>query len=286
MRAPDTLVELAVDPERFQQVMWNLLTNSIKFTPDGGRVSVDVRRSADGGHVEIVVTDTGSGIAPEFLPYMFEPFRQADSRLAREHGGLGLGLAISRHLVELHGGTITAESAGLGKGSTFTVRLPTAGGLGSDVNADDDRPASPAGEIACPRLDGIHVLVLDDDADALAMTSEILEAAGARVTRANTADRALGLLPAAHPDVILSDIGMPQLDGFEFITRVRALAHAAGRVPAAALTAFTRPSDRDRALSAGFQMHLSKPIDPSELTRAVHALVRLTPGATSSSEVS
>jgi CheY-like chemotaxis protein/two-component sensor histidine kinase len=279
MSAPADPLLLEADPDRLQQVMWNLLSNSVKFTPDGGQVHVEVRRTPDGRHVEIVVTDTGIGIATEFVPHIFEPFRQADSRLAREHGGLGLGLAISRHLVELHGGTITGESAGLERGATFTLSLPLAGNSTETIpggTAPSD-PAAIGSGGQTPRLDGLHVLVLDDDADALAMTGKILEAAGARVTEVNSAERALTMATETRPDVILSDIGMPRMDGFEFITRLRALADPVSRVPAAALTAFTRQVDHDRALASGFHLHLSKPIDPAELVRAVRVLVALAP---------
>ena len=251
------------DPDRIQQVMWNILSNAVKFTPNGGTVTVRLEPTDD--HVDIVVSDTGVGIAAEFVPHIFERFRQADSRFAREYGGLGLGLAIARHIVEMHGGTIRASSEGPGKGSTFRVRLPVT----HAVKAEPPAPRSPE---ASHRLAGIHVLVVDDDEDALTMVRELLEAAGASVTTALSADEALVLIARQPPDLLLSDIGMPAMDGFELIRRIRELSPAIRHVPAAALTAYAQPEDRTRALRSGFQAHLAKPIDPSELLTAVEML--------------
>jgi PAS domain S-box-containing protein len=255
------------DPDRLQQVMWNILSNAVKFTPSGGAVTV--RLEPADGHVDIVVTDTGVGIAPEFIPHIFERFRQGDSRFAREFGGLGLGLAIARHIVEMHGGTIEASSEGLGKGSTFRVRLPMTHAIRP---AGDPEPAAPRTAQGSLRLEGIHVLVVDDDADALSMVRELLESAGATVTTALSAGEALALIEQRPPDLLLSDIGMPAMDGFELIRRIRELPPSMRHLPAAALTAYAQPEDRSRALRSGFQAHLAKPIDPGELLTAVETL--------------
>jgi PAS domain S-box-containing protein len=262
---------VAADPDRLQQVLWNLLSNAVKFTPSGGRVEVTLERQDS--HVEIVVADTGIGIAPEFLPHLFERFRQGDSRFAREFGGLGLGLAIARHLVEMHGGTITAASEGPGKGATFRVTLPV-----MSMAAVASRERGEIGpRVDGQRLDGLHVLVADDEDDALIMLREVLESAGARVTTAKSAEETLGLLALEAPDLLLSDIGMPGIDGFELIRRVRQLPSPVRHVPAAAVTAYARTEDRDRALRSGFQVHLTKPIDPGELLTAVQSLAGRTP---------
>ena len=254
------------DPDRLQQVMWNILSNAVKFTSNGGTVSV--RLEPTDAHVDIIVADTGVGIAPEFLPHIFERFRQGDSRFAREFGGLGLGLAIARHIVEMHGGTIQASSEGPGKGSTFRVRLPAT----HTVKVVTEPAAAIQRRPGRHRLEGVHVLVVDDDADALSMVRELLETEGASVTTALSADEALTLIEQQHPDLLLSDIGMPAMDGFELIRRVRELPSSIGGLPAAALTAYAQPEDRTRALRSGFQAHLAKPIDPSELLTAVERL--------------
>jgi PAS domain S-box-containing protein len=260
------------DPGRLQQVMWNLLTNAIKFTPPGGRV--EVRLVSRGGHVELTVRDTGSGIPPEFVPHLFERFRQADSSTTRVHGGLGLGLAIVRHLVEAHGGTVHAESGGPGCGSTFRVELPVAAARPRAREVEAPRaPARPAPALDAPSLASLRVLIVDDDRDTLEVVSQLLEAAGADVVAAASADEALAALGAARPDVLLSDIGMPGQDGYELIRRVRRLTpEQGGQVPAAALTAFTQSDHRQRALAAGFQLYLAKPIEPAELAAAVARL--------------
>ena len=269
---------IAGDPDRLQQVAWNLLSNAVKFTPKGGRVQLVLQRI--NSHVELVVSDTGIGIGPEFLPYVFDRFRQEDSRYAREHGGLGLGLAITRHIVESHGGRIRVETPGHDQGTTFRVELPLLGvdraappSPGVRVHPTASGPAEPAP--LAGRLDGVHVLAVDDDADALSLLREVLEAAGARVTAATSGGEALRLLDTAAPDVLVADIGMPGTDGFTLMQGIRASAPPGVRdLPAAALTAYARSEDRIKALQSGFQMHLAKPINPSELVEAVNALAR------------
>jgi PAS domain S-box-containing protein len=262
------------DPGRLQQVAWNLLSNAIKFTPAGGRVEVRLEQLDD--QVRVQVSDTGAGIDPQFLPHVFERFRQADSSSTRAHGGLGLGLAIARHLVEAHGGTVAAESQGRGRGATFTVSLPIAAQHARAMPAEASRQPPPAPEARrrrAPSLDALRVLIVDDDADTLEVVRELLEQAGARVTAASSVTEALTCLQDSPPDVLVSDIGMPGEDGFSLIKKVRGLApERGGRVPAAALTAYTQSEDRRQALQAGYQAYLSKPIDPSELTAAVARL--------------
>jgi PAS domain S-box-containing protein len=263
------------DPDRLQQVVWNLVANAVKFTGRDGKVEVRLERVET--HVEIVVTDTGIGISPAFLPHVFERFRQADSSMTRERGGLGLGLAIARHFVEMHGGTIEASSGGEGKGATFRIELPL---MIPNAEAVLDSPADSRSNgrgsgIAVPQLHGLHVLTVDDDRDSLRMVREILEAAGAQVSTADSALETLEMLEREHPDVLIADLGLPGIDGFELLTRIRQHSDAGLRdVPAAALTAYARSEDRARALRSGFQMHLSKPIDPGELMAAVAALAQ------------
>jgi PAS domain S-box-containing protein len=264
------------DPDRLQQVAWNLLSNAVKFTPKGGRVQVRLERVDS--HIEIVVADTGVGIKKDFLPYVFERFRQGESGPARKTGGLGLGLAIVRHIVEMHGGVVLAESPGEGQGSTFTVTLPmmsvqpstTAPRLREHPLAAHNQKLEALGD-----LSGVHVLAVDDEEDSLGLIRTVLEAAGARVTTASSGAIALATLEIAKPDVVVADIGMPEMDGFELIKRIRAMPKADVRdVPAAALTAFSRSEDRTRALQQGFEMHLAKPVDPGELVASVATLVR------------
>ena len=262
------------DPDRLLQIAWNLLANAIKFTPRGGKVQVRLARV--NSHVEISVSDTGLGIAAEFLPFVFDRFRQGDATFTREHGGLGLGLAIARQLAELHGGTMHAASDGLGKGSTFTLKLPLMivqrDGRAPETRVHPvmDRGVPPASTTT--RLDGIHVLAVDDEADSLSLLRSVLENAGATVTTAPSGPEALELLRVDRPDVLLSDIGMPHMDGLQLIRAVRQLAEPIRSLPAAALTAYARSQDRITSLASGFHMHLSKPIDPAELTVAVASL--------------
>ena len=262
------------DPARLQQVVWNLLSNAIKFTPRGGRVQVRLERI--NSHIEITVSDTGAGISKQFLPFVFERFRQADGTTTRQHGGLGLGLAIVRHLVELHGGSVHVESLGEGQGATFTVKLPLITIYESERRQDRVHPAArdihPPND--CPeKLDSLKVLVVDDEADTRELLRVVLERCGAEVTVAGSAGEALDFLKQSRPDVLVSDIGMPGVDGYELIKKVRALpSEHGGKVPAIALTAYARAEDRLQALRAGYQMHVAKPVELTELVAIVATL--------------
>lgn len=269
------------DPARLQQVVWNLLTNAIKFTPKGGRVDVnlsviyDEEQETTHKYAQIQVIDTGIGISSEFLPKVFERFRQADSTTTRSHNGLGLGLAIVRHLVELHKGTILAQSLGTAEGATFTVRLPL---LQDNRGSRASREAT--GEISSPvastPLAGLRVLVVDDEADTRNFLSFMFEEYGAFATAVASVDEALAVIEQAKPDILISDIGMSEQDGYTLIRKLRSLEpEKGGRIPAIALTAYTREEDRLEALSAGFQQHLSKPIDPTKLIAMVADVLKL-----------
>jgi PAS domain S-box-containing protein len=263
------------DPERLQQVMWNLLSNAVKFTNRGGKVQVRLERV--NSQVEVAVSDTGIGISREFLPHVFERFRQADAGISRERGGLGLGLSIAQQLTEMHGGTIEVSSGGVDQGATFRVKIPVmiVHPVSRGVPRVHPRGATSARGIAIPSLQDIRVLAVDDEADALALVSEVLQAAGAHVLTASSADDALRILDAEQPDVLVADLGMPHVDGFQFIDRVRRHRRPRVRaVPAAALTAFARSEDRMKALAAGFQIHLAKPIDPAELVTTIASLAK------------
>ncbi len=262
------------DPERLQQVLWNLLSNAVKFTNRGGKVQVRLERV--NSHVEVNVSDTGIGISPEFLPHVFERFRQADAGISRERGGLGLGLSIARQLIEMHGGTIDASSPGPGKGSTFRIKMPLMilHPMPEQLPRVHPRSGTSASKPVAD-LAGVHVLAVDDEADALSLVSEALEAVGARVSTARSAQAALTKLDLEVPDVLVADLGMPTVDGFAFIGRVRRHPNPRVReIPAAALTAYARSEDRVKALRAGFQIHLAKPIDPAELVTTIAALVK------------
>jgi signal transduction histidine kinase/ActR/RegA family two-component response regulator len=260
------------DSDRLQQVVWNLLINAVKFTPRGGRVQVHLQRV--NSHVEIVVSDTGQGIAPDTLPVIFERFRQADSSSTRLHSGLGLGLALVKHLVELHGGSVEAQSAGEGKGATFIVRLPL---MIADVPHGPVlrvHPTAPSPEsLPGARLDGLRVLLVDDDPDSVDLATAILAGAGADVLACRSAAEALQAVQAWRPDVLVSDIEMPEEDGYSLIRKVRALdpGHG-GKTPAVALTAYGRTQDRMQSLTAGYSMHVPKPVDPGELTTIIASL--------------
>jgi PAS domain S-box-containing protein len=263
------------DPGRLQQVIWNLVSNAVKFTPRQGRVQVRLERV--NSHAEIVVSDTGIGIRQDFLPYVFERFRQAEAGTTRKTGGLGLGLAIVRHIVEMHGGTVEASSPGEGQGATFRARLPLMI-VHPDVSpAAREHPRTERHEPLTTLADlrGIRVLAVDDEEDALTLLRAVLETAGAEVTTVISPLIALDRISEARPHVLVLDLGMPEMDGFELIKRIRQSKDAAIRnVPAAALTAFARSEDRTKALRTGFEMHLAKPIDPGELVAAVATLAK------------
>jgi CheY-like chemotaxis protein/anti-sigma regulatory factor (Ser/Thr protein kinase) len=268
---------VAGDPARLQQVVWNLLSNAIKFTPRGGRVQI--RSERVNSHLEIVVSDTGQGISADFLPHVFDRFRQADQKTSRQHGGMGLGLAIVRHLVELHGGTVRANSEGEGQGSTFTVMLPITPLYQVDPSGGRVHPAArdllPEFADCTDRLDGLRVLVVDDEADTRELLKQGLEYCGAQVSLAASAAEALDTLMANVPDVLISDIGMPGVDGYDLIKQVRNLPpQRGGKVPAIALTAYTRTEDRLQSLRAGYDMHVPKPVELAELIAVASTVVR------------
>jgi signal transduction histidine kinase len=266
----DDAGSIVADAERLQQIVWNLLSNAVKFTPNGGRVQVHATRTASS--VRLVVSDDGQGIAPDFLPHLFETFRQGDGSPSRRHGGLGLGLAIVRQLVEAHEGSVTASSDGAGKGATFTVELPL---RAMPAGSPADRPSTPRTPAAPvqPRLDGVHLLVVDDDEDARELLARILEDENATVSTASCVADAVRLLEQAKPDVLLSDIAMPDVSGYSLIERIRAMpADSGGQIPAIALTAYARAEDAERALAAGFHAHVTKPIDTDRLVETIAQL--------------
>jgi len=267
---------VAGDSGRLQQVIWNLLSNAIKFTPRDGQVAIEIegRGQAGAETVAITIRDNGAGIRPEFITHVFERFRQEDASMTRRHGGLGLGLSIVKHLVEQHGGTVRAESPGEGLGASFTIELPRAEPAPSNrperalIAA---APGAPEPQDAAARdLSGLTVLVVDDTRDGRELIARILTDCHARVRVAASAREAFDALRSQRPDVLISDLGMPEFDGFELIGWVRALPRdAGGTLPAIALTAFARPEDRLKALEAGFSTHISKPVEPGELIAAV-----------------
>ena len=264
------------DPNRLQQVLWNLLSNAIKFTAKDGRVQVVLERV--NSHVEICIEDTGIGIRPDFLPYVFDRFRQADSGTTRRHGGLGLGLSIVKNLVELHGGTVRVKSPGENQGSTFIVSLPISYVRGSarETTARPGGFGDVAEAIELPELRNIRVLIIDDEADGRTLVAHILQDRGASPVCISSAEEALEALGREHFDVLLSDIGMPNMDGYQLIREVRRLDKSRTKpIPAIAITAYARPEDRQRSLLAGFHMHLSKPIEPRELIASIAGLLHL-----------
>ena len=257
------------DSARLQQVVWNLLSNAIKFTPRGGRVRVSL--ACDESHVELRVVDTGQGINAAFLPFVYDRFRQANNTSARKHGGLGLGLAIVRHLVEMHGGTVLAESPGEGLGSTFSLRLPLMIAKRADETNRDGQNESQAGDV--PRLNGVRVLIVDDERDAREMLCVMLEQRGVEARMAGSASEAFRTLQAWKPDVLVSDVGMPGEDGYALIAKVRALTpELGGHVPAVALTGYAGPEDSQRLTSAGYNICVAKPVEFAELVRTVASL--------------
>ena len=265
------------DDGRLQQVLWNLLANAVKFTPKGGRVHLALARVDS--HVEINVTDTGEGMDPEFVPHVFDRFRQADASTTRAQTGLGLGLAIVRHIVEAHGGSVHAESAGRGRGSLFTVRLPLMVARPAAESPRRHPTQSVPDEAVLPRLDGVRVLVIDDEADASDVVSELLRTQGADVRQAPDPSAARVILAAWRPALIVSDVGMPGEDGYAFITDWRSQPGDANRIPAVALTAYAARADKIRLLSAGFDAHVPKPLDPAELLTVLASLARAARGA-------
>lgn len=274
-----TATEASVEPvtgdaSRLQQVVENLLSNAIKFSPDGGSVHVVVQRV--GPSMEIRVADTGQGISPEFLPHVFERFRQADNGITRRHGGLGLGLAIVSRLVEIHGGTVRALSGGVNQGATFIVSLPVmrADYVGKRLLGPNRGAPVVAFSGKLQRLGGIRVMIVEDDDDGRELIAIALEEAGATIIALTTVHEALEQLSAFHPDMLVSDIGLPDEDGYALIRQIREReAIDGGLLPAVAITGFARADDRDHALAAGFQVHVPKPVDPAELTRVIAGLV-------------
>ena len=269
------------DVGRLEQVIWNLLANAIKFTPEGGRVDLFVVSSKD--DLEIKVVDTGQGIDPVFLPHVFDRFRQGDGAVTRRHSGLGLGLAIVRQLVELHGGTVHAASEGIGRGATFSVCLPRAaevrvgGAAATRVIGERRTAASMASPMPrLPRLDDLRILVVDDDPDGRALTSLVLTQVGASVRAAASVREAVQMVDAERPDVLVSDIGLPDGDGYRLIRHIRDTeAVHGGFLPAVALTGYARAEDRARILAAGFQAHVPKPVEPAELATAIVTVTQL-----------
>ncbi|MEH2419938.1 MAG: ATP-binding protein [Nostoc sp.] len=261
------------DNSRIQQIIWNLLSNAVKFTPSGGQVEVYLEQI--NSQVQLRVSDTGKGISPDFLPHVFEYFRQADSATTRSFGGLGLGLAIVRQLVELHGGTVWAESLGEGQGATFTVSLPVFQHLElrrENHNVSDD--SYPLGMLYAP-LEGIRLLIVDDNADTREFLAFLLEQQGAIVTIAASASEALTAIMQSKPDLLLSDLGMPEVDGYTLIRKLRAMpANLGGQIPAIALTAYAAETTQKQVFTAGFQLHIAKPADPAKLVAAIVALVK------------
>jgi PAS domain S-box-containing protein len=266
------------DPGRLQQVFWNLLTNAVKFTPSGGRIDIVMERV--NSHVEVSVEDSGSGIKPEFLAFVFDRFRQADSSTTRRHGGLGLGLSIVKHLVELHGGSVRVKSSGEGKGSTFIVALPI-----SVIRAEESRPEHrefsdvDVSTLELPSLNGVSALVVDDQPDARILICRLIEEHGGRCMVAASGIEALTMVVEEDVNILISDIGMPDFDGYELIRKIRSMHDSRVRnIPAIALTAYARNDDRQRALLAGFQMHVSKPVEPRELIAGIASLLKVRGG--------
>lgn len=258
------------DASRLQQIIWNLLSNAVKFTPEGGNVEVSLTYNYVDLQADISIKDTGNGIDAEFLPHVFEYFRQADSSTTRHFGGLGLGLAIARHLTELHEGTIKAESPGNGQGSTFTVMLPL-------MKVSSQTSKEPVALESAPNLQGVRVLVVDDEVDNLELITFILEDAGADVTAVTSAWGALEILSRVKPDILISDIGMPEMDGYTLMQKVRASLESENLIPAIALTAYAGEANEKQALAAGFQVHLSKPVDLMELLTTIAYLIESSP---------
>jgi hypothetical protein len=268
---------IRADPNRLQQILWNLLTNAVKFTPAHGLIDITLKRF--NGHIEISVEDTGIGVKPEFLECMFDRFRQADASITRRHGGLGLGLSIVKQLVELHGGSVSVHSPGVDQGTTFTIALPISV---CKVDEDTVHQAPPTfadvdgASVELPSLSGLRVLVVDDESDSRVLVTRLVEDRGGHAISAANAGEALHAITQGPVDIVVSDIGMPEMDGYQLMRRIRSLEHAGARgVMAIALTAYARPADRQRALLAGYQMHLCKPVDPRELVVGIASLLNV-----------
>jgi CheY-like chemotaxis protein len=266
--------KITCDPQRLQQMVWNLLTNAVKFTPQGGSIDVSVARR--GAMVDIVVKDTGVGITSEFLPFVFDRFRQEDSSSTRSHDGLGLGLAIVRHLAELHGGSVAVYSEGQGKGSTFSISLPLSS---APVSAQLPTLSGPDVSVSAPTVEndlkGIRVLIVDDDKDTCMMLKFALNGWGAEVRTSCSANEAFESVKSWTPHILLSDINMPGEDGYSLLARLRKTNGTSGsRFPAIALTAMARPEDNEKAVAAGFELHMPKPVDIQELTGAIRRLAK------------
>ncbi len=272
---PDDAGEVLADASRLQQVVWNLVSNAIKFTPPGGQVLLSARRGES--EVVLTVSDDGVGITAEFLPHVFERFRQAESNESRTHGGLGLGLAIVRQLVELHGGKVEACSAGVGRGATFSVCLPLQAVALPVASPPSANPAPMPVAASAPveaNLSGTRILVVDDEADGREMLTRMLQSWGAEVRAAGSAEEAIEALSGETPDLLISDIGMPRVDGYELMRRIRAMQAPERRdVPAIALTAFARGEDAAKARRAGYGVHLPKPVDPSRLLSTIASVL-------------
>jgi CheY-like chemotaxis protein len=273
--APDGVV--FGDANRLQQALWNLLSNAIKFTNEGGRIEARLWRAEE--QVEIAVKDTGIGIEPRFLPHVFDRFRQADASSTREFGGLGIGLSIVRHIIEMHGGGVSASSPGKGRGATFMIRLPLISPLlqarpeGPRAEAPPPTPVERKSSENSHRLNGVRVLLVEDNPDTLDMLKFIFDESGAEVIAATSVDEALDALDRFRPDALVSDIAMPDRDGYDLISEIRSREpERGGKIPAVAVTAYARAEDRVRVLAAGFQMHIAKPIDPDELIAVVASL--------------
>jgi CheY-like chemotaxis protein len=266
--APDLPI-VEADPNRLQQILGNLLSNAIKFTPEGG--AIDITLATAGPSVRITVSDTGEGLLPEIAPHIFDRFRQGDSTITRQYGGLGLGLAIVRHIVELHGGTVQASSEGPGLGTTVTVRLPVAGPASAPADQARRRGAAMPAALG-GTLDDLRILVVDDEYDARELLAAVLEAAGATVTLVGSAGEALEALAKYPADVLLSDLAMPERDGYDLMSELRTRGLDGGMVTIA-LSAQARSEDRERALAVGFDAHVGKPVDPEALAETIHRLV-------------
>jgi len=263
-----SVAPISGDPDRLQQVIWNLLANAVKFTPKGGSIQVEFGQTESSA--ELVIRDTGIGIAPQFLPHVFERFRQAESAVNRSHRGMGLGLAIVRHLVELHGGTVTASSEGENRGSTFTIRFPLAALAGNSLASIAELKKT---DVPDESLEGVRILLVEDEPDAREVIALALRSSGADVEAVDSAGNALLRMQSFTPDVLLSDIGLPVESGYDLIRTVRAMASDLNKVPAIALTAFASESDRQTSMSAGFQAHLAKPVEAAHLIRTIKAVL-------------